>query len=146
MQSMTKFMESSNDIIKSQQSRLSCRRFFIITDIIDHRFFIVQLRLRDKITHPCTTSFTGPCIKISIKQSKRFSVLLKKFINYHVLMINRQVSSLFKCNSKQLIRSIKYSLLQNIGQFKIRLDRKSTRLNSSHVAISYAVFCLKKKR
>src|SRR5207253_8640329 len=27
----------------------------------------------------------------------------------------------------------------------ILLDRKSTRLNSSHVAISYAVFCLKKK-
>src|SRR5699024_1935381 len=26
------------------------------------------------------------------------------------------------------------------------LDRKSTRLNSSHVSISYAVFCLKKKR
>src|SRR6266508_5458937 len=26
-----------------------------------------------------------------------------------------------------------------------RLDRKSTRLNSSHVAISYAVFCLTKK-
>src|SRR5690625_5959122 len=25
-------------------------------------------------------------------------------------------------------------------------DRKSTRLNSSHVAISYAVFCLKKKQ
>ena len=26
------------------------------------------------------------------------------------------------------------------------LDRKSTRLNSSHVVISYAVFCLKKKK
>src|SRR5699024_12880503 len=26
------------------------------------------------------------------------------------------------------------------------LDRKSTRLNSSHVSISYAVFCLKKKK
>src|SRR5256885_2926983 len=26
------------------------------------------------------------------------------------------------------------------------LDRKSTRLNSSHLVISYAVFCLKKKR
>src|SRR5260221_9410357 len=26
------------------------------------------------------------------------------------------------------------------------LDRKSTRLNSSHTVISYAVFCLKKKR
>src|SRR5437870_4555261 len=30
-----------------------------------------------------------------------------------------------------------------LGRFP--LDRKSTRLNSSHVAISYAVFCLKKK-
>src|SRR5437762_7811367 len=28
---------------------------------------------------------------------------------------------------------------------KIKLDRKSTRLNSSHRCISYAVFCLKKK-
>src|SRR5947207_11837070 len=27
----------------------------------------------------------------------------------------------------------------------VRLDRKSTRLNSSHTVISYAVFCLKKK-
>src|SRR5438874_9860876 len=29
--------------------------------------------------------------------------------------------------------------------FLLRRDRKSTRLNSSHVEISYAVFCLKKK-
>src|SRR5215203_6446630 len=29
---------------------------------------------------------------------------------------------------------------------KLRLDRKSTRLNSSHANISYAVFCLKKKK
>src|SRR5690606_41841542 len=28
----------------------------------------------------------------------------------------------------------------------VSLDRKSTRLNSSHVKISYAVFCLKKKK
>src|SRR3712207_7006789 len=30
--------------------------------------------------------------------------------------------------------------------FKLELDRKSTRLNSSHANISYAVFCLKKKK
>src|SRR5207249_5954775 len=29
---------------------------------------------------------------------------------------------------------------------RLELDRKSTRLNSSHVSISYAVFCLKKKK
>src|SRR2546426_4451257 len=28
----------------------------------------------------------------------------------------------------------------------VSLDRKSTRLNSSHLVISYAVFCLKKKK
>src|SRR5208283_5745130 len=28
----------------------------------------------------------------------------------------------------------------------LELDRKSTRLNSSHITISYAVFCLKKKK
>src|SRR5207249_803006 len=32
------------------------------------------------------------------------------------------------------------------GKPRIRIDRKSTRLNSSHVSISYAVFCLKKKK
>src|SRR5690606_11970511 len=30
--------------------------------------------------------------------------------------------------------------------YKLLIDRKSTRLNSSHVKISYAVFCLKKKK
>src|SRR5690606_41473947 len=32
------------------------------------------------------------------------------------------------------------------GRLRRRRDRKSTRLNSSHVKISYAVFCLKKKK
>src|SRR5690625_5935567 len=31
------------------------------------------------------------------------------------------------------------------SKYILRLDRKNTRLNSSHVASSYAVFCLKKK-
>src|ERR1035438_10683782 len=33
-----------------------------------------------------------------------------------------------------------------IGEVKVHTDRKSTRLNSSHLGISYAVFCLKKKK
>src|SRR5690242_21689413 len=31
-------------------------------------------------------------------------------------------------------------------KYRRQLDRKSTRLNSSHMSISYAVFCLKKKK
>src|SRR5690554_273721 len=49
----------------------------------------------------------------------------------------------------KLNTSAKYNKLRNkvYQGFKRRnLDRKSTRLNSSHVRISYAVFCLKKKK
>src|SRR5690348_6698393 len=35
--------------------------------------------------------------------------------------------------------------VQNMSMIPISSDRKSTRLNSSHPSISYAVFCLKKK-
>src|SRR5699024_11931861 len=37
-------------------------------------------------------------------------------------------------------------LKSGLGKFALPGDRKSTRLNSSHVSISYAVFCLKKKK
>src|SRR5690554_7345052 len=42
---------------------------------------------------------------------------------------------------KILFDQISFTVLE-----KQRIDRKSTRLNSSHVRISYAVFCLKKKK
>src|SRR5438045_7439664 len=34
----------------------------------------------------------------------------------------------------------------DLAEPHVALDRKSTRLNSSHLGISYAVFCLKKKK
>src|SRR5256885_6960647 len=36
--------------------------------------------------------------------------------------------------------------LAALGKLSAGLDRKSTRLNSRHLVISYAVFCLKKKK
>src|SRR5690606_39535798 len=41
--------------------------------------------------------------------------------------------------------AIKGLKVRTYDQSLAQLDRKSTRLNSSHVKISYAVFCLKKK-
>src|SRR5438876_5440392 len=38
------------------------------------------------------------------------------------------------------------ALTEATGGIERALDRKSTRLNSSHPSISYAVFCLKKKK
>src|SRR5690554_432760 len=39
-----------------------------------------------------------------------------------------------------------FELTELSTRFRVSGDRKSTRLNSSHVRISYAVFCLKKKK
>src|SRR5256885_11093880 len=38
------------------------------------------------------------------------------------------------------------ALAEEAPHFVYQADRKSTRLNSSHLVISYAVFCLKKKK
>src|SRR5690625_3978255 len=48
---------------------------------------------------------------------------------------------------KAISRGTDYaSDMESIVAYVVAADRKSTRLNSSHVAISYAVFCLKKKK
>src|SRR5207253_11076245 len=47
--------------------------------------------------------------------------------------------------SLDLLR-LRVRVLDEDLDLRILEDRKSTRLNSSHVAISYAVFCLKKKK
>src|SRR5437588_8105672 len=44
---------------------------------------------------------------------------------------------------RRLLMKLTHS--QSLGRKHLR-DRKSTRLNSSHTVISYAVFCLKKKK
>src|SRR3989454_8743453 len=44
-----------------------------------------------------------------------------------------------------VVRLDREDLLEGVRR-AVRLDRKSTRLNSSHLVISYAVFCLKKKK
>src|SRR5207253_10055677 len=50
------------------------------------------------------------------------------------------------CPGKGVVRDELQPLGEPLVHFDLqRIDRKSTRLNSSHVAISYAVFCLKKK-
>src|SRR5690554_3392200 len=61
------------------------------------------------------------------------------------------VAGEISCSEKIDIRYIVRNVLKEIGYNPLKfliyvfVDRKSTRLNSSHVRISYAVFCLKKK-
>src|SRR2546430_13236328 len=45
-----------------------------------------------------------------------------------------------------LIPGLRHSTVEEEAERRCNEDRKSTRLNSSHSQISYAVFCLKKKK
>src|SRR5205807_10604532 len=47
---------------------------------------------------------------------------------------------------REILRRLLDALAQRIGAAADAADRKSTRLNSCHLVISYAVFCLKKKK
>src|SRR2546427_3729022 len=77
-----------------------------------------------------------------------------RFMLFFFLMIRRPPRStlfpyttLFRSVTKNTAVRIKKSCC-TVGIYFIytRTDRKSTRLNSSHSQISYAVFCLKKKK
>src|SRR5262245_62337697 len=85
---------------------------------------------------PYTTLFRSP-MEALVKQaqaSTRFSLLL---------------IGVFAAISAILASVGLYGVLSNVVRQRtseIGVDRKSTRLNSSHLGISYAVFCLKKKK
>src|SRR5690606_14759738 len=68
-----------------------------------------------------------------------------KFKNFTFTLVNIIKDSMnFKITDKNN-RSVRVTIY-NLKNLFTTKDRKSTRLNSSHVKISYAVFCLKKKK
>src|SRR6267378_7652316 len=91
---------------------------------------------------------------ISAKAPKRTSMTsLRRFretTGYHSIGILRSA----KCSNghSRISRQAASEMLCAVSPTSLRFypvtfrDRKSTRLNSSHVEISYAVFCLKKKK
>src|ERR1039458_10712318 len=54
-------------------------------------------------------------------------------------------TTLFRSPQKVQIQSVGHRRRWDLNRSSQHIDRKSTRLNSSHLCISYAVFCLKKK-
>src|SRR5690625_6965109 len=87
------------------------------------------------------------CIR-EAKQAGR-TVLLSSHILAQVEALADRVSII---RSGRIVETGALGQLRHLSRTTITVglerdvDRKSTRLNSSHVAISYAVFCLKKKR
>src|SRR5699024_12370493 len=90
----------------------------------------------------CTLSLHD-ALPIYLRQRKLGLALKRLHAVYHIFDVWQEDQFDFHGFSlrKGMIRAY-----VDMIRWEDRLDRKSTRLNSSHVSISYAVFCLKKKK
>src|SRR5438876_4092126 len=79
----------------------------------------------------CRVQVIGPCASVSL-------------VGRNIRAILHQLGGAFEFFEEQKIHLV--SQAANDLNFTFVVDRKSTRLNSSHPSISYAVFCLKKKK
>ena len=90
------------------------------------------------------TNCTSPLVRI-----ETYNTILKKYeklknINDSINTVTNEKQFLYLDNKALNFDPKKTPNSQNLPNI-VKLDRKSTRLNSSHKPISYAVFCLKKK-
>src|SRR5438477_68000 len=67
------------------------------------------------------------------------------FRSLHGMVDFQDTMGVFVCHQQTAGHTLENALVEILQGFNER-DRKSTRLNSSHMSISYAVFCLKKKK
>src|SRR5690606_40118451 len=97
----------------------------------------------------------GICLWSCDSSKKAFNSGVRKFNNgeYNLAIreFNKAVEAQYQVNEAHRYIAESYRLSNRFREAipyfeKVLEDRKSTRLNSSHVKISYAVFCLKKKK
>src|SRR5699024_12455094 len=104
-------------------------------------FIFSNIRITSRYTlFPYTTLFRSLNMQLQIYNTYKYK-RLNKLHEYIVFDLKHFVDEIIATISiiRGFVRKNKV-YISSIG------DRKSTRLNSSHVSISYAVFCLKKKK
>ena len=92
--------------------------------------------------------FEGHVAEMQTGEGKTLTALLPTFLRAlpgrgcHVVTVNDYLAR----RDADWMRPVYGLLGLKVGCIQADIDRKSTRLNSSHVVTSYAVFCLKKNR
>src|SRR5699024_12751008 len=108
-------------------ARCSCRFVFLV---------MPRPRPPRSTLFPYTTLFRSPLLDRGIDLLRHTAILLDS------KRMRRKTWGGSNCSHSDALRA---GAGDGSG-FVLTVDRKSTRLNSSHVSISYAVFCLKKKK
>src|SRR5699024_12394445 len=106
-----------------------------------HMFFFVDCSLQ----HLCLHSF--PTRRSSdLKRARRFAAIEEVLTTTDSGPRSWSLSKAVSKNGAMTLTCQVRSYPSTVRTAVSKRDRKSTRLNSSHVSISYAVFCLKKKK
>src|SRR5690625_3754831 len=143
-----------NDISQKSKELFAQTKIYVMESNAEDKtdYFIAKKALKEK-KEQLASAFTDPN-KIEIKS---YFNLIETFIHESELTVGffirgdierytyhldeaRTASSYIQTSALEII-DVELTDYQSFYK-----DRKSTRLNSSHVAISYAVFCLKKKK
>src|SRR5690625_6669907 len=82
--------------------------------------------------------------KVADQESKHFENTIRWHIG-NILLFDEKLIFLSREKSHKIPKEYAELFSSDIKVKDWSIDRKSTRLNSSHVAISYVVFCLEKK-
>src|ERR1039458_4569525 len=101
------------------------------------RTYMAQAAALDRLVPQLSYSVKGPLIEILLKVSEPRALSVKT--------CGVPVEPTVTSPKSRLLAEVFSAVKTEIPRMR-RLDRKSTRLNSSHLGISYAVFCLKKKK
>src|SRR5690606_23692801 len=114
--------------------------------VLPGRYSLAQ-ELRDRAWEEGRWGYRGPMSKAKDAAHYWTQTLQAEFAGRVYRFIVVRSSKLDNRKEKKLERVLETEQ-KDLAKLKKQLekDRKSTRLNSSHVKISYAVFCLKKKR
>src|SRR5699024_11344714 len=97
--------------------------------------------------HPRSTLFPYTTLFRSERDILKNICLIKEGDNFQKDMTVKQILKSYRFFYPNWDQDLANELVKEYQlPLKKRIDRKSTRLNSSHVSISYAVFCLKKKK
>src|SRR3712207_6950737 len=104
----------------------------VASSILVYIFFFLMIRRPPRSTlFPYTTLFRSDFV-LRHYDERRFD--------------GRQAYERFARSHRPDLSRLRWHLWAVAASLVVLLDRKSTRLNSSHANISYAVFCLKKKK
>src|SRR5947207_9411497 len=109
--------------------------FVAATILLEFYRGVKVIRARSGVSYPACP------IDLTMRNTRRYGGYI-----IHMGMVFVFIGLAGAAFNRDVQKAMQVGQTMEIGPYTLMLDRKSTRLNSSHTVISYAVFCLKKKK